>query len=281
MKSKKLTIFEGPDGSGKTTTARSYAEITGARYVHFPSLPNVSSGLPRLYVEAMIPALLGYQDVVFDRCWLSEIPYGKAFRNESYRFGLETNRMLERLSMRCGAVVVKCLPSYENVLSTFESRKDFEMLDNTNQLKSVYDSYVSLVTSLPEYLFDFTKGPLDFVHLDTLRMGRHNVDTRSAGNINGVITMVYDDQFNIIGNDDPLYQCPFSSFGGGNHKVHVVNRKLIQANVPENELYWIHVDDITTILRKFDATFVLGEKSARRFGPASDRHFLDQLLMEE
>ena len=78
--SKKLTIFEGCDGSGKTTAAREFAEQTGAKYVHFHNLPRIKKGLGRMYVEAMLPALLGYQEVVFDRSWLSETPYGEAFR---------------------------------------------------------------------------------------------------------------------------------------------------------------------------------------------------------
>ena len=39
--SRELTIFEGPDGAGKTTLAKAYAELTGARYVHFGPLPRV------------------------------------------------------------------------------------------------------------------------------------------------------------------------------------------------------------------------------------------------
>jgi polyphosphate kinase 2 (PPK2 family) len=111
--SKVLTIFEGPDGSGKTTAAREYAEQTGARYVHFPALPRVKHGLGRMYVEAMLPALLGYHDVVFDRCWLSETPYGEAFREGQDRLTQADRRMLERLALRCGAVVVKCLPEWD------------------------------------------------------------------------------------------------------------------------------------------------------------------------
>ena len=78
--SAKLTIFEGPDGGGKTTAAEKYAKETGAQYVHFGPLPHVKDSLARVYVEAMMPAILGLQDVVFDRSWLSEIPYGTAFR---------------------------------------------------------------------------------------------------------------------------------------------------------------------------------------------------------
>ena len=63
---RRLTIFEGPDGSGKSTAAQAYAEATKAKYVHFPALPQVDKSLGRIYVEAMLPALLGYQDVVFD-----------------------------------------------------------------------------------------------------------------------------------------------------------------------------------------------------------------------
>src|SRR5882757_4772670 len=101
-----LTIFEGPDGSGKTTAAKAFAAEMGARYVHLPQFKRVTTGLPRMYLEAMLPALLGYQDVVMDRCWLSEVPYGRVFRDGADRVGEISRHMLERVALRAGALVV-------------------------------------------------------------------------------------------------------------------------------------------------------------------------------
>jgi len=107
---KRLTIFEGCDGSGKSTAAAKFAEEHGAKLVHFPALPRVTNNLARMYVEAMLPALLGYQDVVFDRCWLSEEPYGTAFREGQDRLGVVSVRMLERLAFRCGLLWFVVIP---------------------------------------------------------------------------------------------------------------------------------------------------------------------------
>lgn len=137
--SNKLTIFEGPDGSGKSTLAKRFAKATGARYVHFGPLPKISGSLGRVHVEAMMPALLGYQDVVFDRSWLSEVPYGQAFREGTDRLGDPSREMLDRLALRCGGAVVMCDPGWETVRSNFLARKHMEMLDDDNQLKIVYD----------------------------------------------------------------------------------------------------------------------------------------------
>ena len=78
--SKKLTIFEGVDGSGKTVAAKRYADEICARYIHFGPFTRVTDGLARMYAEAMLLAVIGYQNVVFDRSWLSEGPYGLVMR---------------------------------------------------------------------------------------------------------------------------------------------------------------------------------------------------------
>ena len=73
---KNLTIFEGCDGSGKTVAAKEFAEKTGALYYHFDALDGCEN-VSQVFIDAMLPALLGVQDVVFDRSWLSEKIYGK------------------------------------------------------------------------------------------------------------------------------------------------------------------------------------------------------------
>ena len=212
MISKKLTIFEGPDASGKSTAARAYADATGARYMHFANLPQVGKNLSRMYVEAMLPALLGYQDVVFDRCWLSEVPYGTAFRDGADRVGGASRRMLERLAMRCGAVVVHCRPPWERVRQTYLSRRDEEYLENDNQLRVVYDLYGHHRTGLPELMYDYTvELELKPLLIEGLRMPQHPLDIQSAGNW-GAKTVLIGEGFAHQKDCDPFYQWPFASF---------------------------------------------------------------------
>lgn len=247
----RLTIFEGPDGGGKSTAAKVYAESTGAKYVHFPALPRVSRSLGRMYVEAMLPALLGYQDVVFDRCWLSEMPYGVAFREGRDRLTDASRRMLERLAMRCGAVVVKCQPAWETVKANYLSRKHMEMLDNEHQLKTVYDLYAEQGTDLPVFFHDYTKGDLFQIDkmvldLEPMRFTRHPLDMASAGNWNGRVVLI-GEAFAERKDCDAFYQWPFASFSGEGCSQWLAE-KLDLAEVGEDEILWLNSDQDLSVL---------------------------------
>lgn len=257
--SSRLTIFEGPDGSGKSTAAKAFAQATGARYVHFAALPHVSKNLARMYVEAMLPAVLGYQSVVFDRCWLSEIPYGAAFRNGDNRLNTASCRMLERLAMRCGAVVVKCLPAWEVVKTNYLGRKHLEMLDNEQQLQIVYDLYLNLVTSLPcvnyDYTVDTTFFALNSVIIELMRMPRHSAALASAGNLNARVVLV-GKSFGEQKDNDPFYQWPFASFS---HRgcSQWLTTELATGGVSESELFWLNADQPLAVLHELSPDYIV------------------------
>jgi hypothetical protein len=248
----RLTIFEGPDGGGKSTAAQAFAKATGARYVHFASLPRVSRNLGRIYVEAMLPALLGYQDVVFDRCWLSELPYGVAFREGRDRLTPASRHMLERLAMRCGAVVVRCQPAWETVRANFLSRKQIEMLDNDSQLKTVYDLYAEQVTDLPEIIYDYTQDDTIFSAprmvnmVEARRMIRHPLTASTAGNWEGRVVLV-GEAFAERKDCDAFYQWPFGSFSNEGCSQWLTD-KIDLVDVGEDDLLWVNADQDVSFL---------------------------------
>lgn len=262
----KLTIFEGPDGSGKTTAAKDFAQMTGARYVHFGPLPRVADGLARIYVEAMMPALFGYQDVVFDRSWLSEIPYGMAFREGLDRLGDPTRRMLERLALRCGAVVVACDPGWQVVKANFMARKRLEMLDNDHQLFQVHQLYQAHPGQLPREPWDYTAGG-DVAKLaqrvSERRPPRHPVDLGTAGAWDGSIAIV-GESFGEVKNQDSFYQWPFASFSRAGCSQWLATQ-LEAAGVSERQLLWVNADaDLSFLptLLTLQAVIGLGSSAA-------------------
>lgn len=246
----KLTIFEGPDGSGKSTAAKAFAEATGARYVHFAALPHVNAGLARLYVEAMLPALLGYQDVVFDRCWLSETPYGMAFREGADRLGNASRRMLERLAMRCGAVVVKCDPGWEAIQRSYRARKHLELLDNVEQLALVHHLYRSEPTDLPTVHFDYTVGygAPPYKAIEGGRFERHPTQLASAGNW-GANTVLVGEAFAERKDHDPFYQWPFASFSRAGCSQWLTEQ-LDTIEYSEADLLWVNADQNLSLLHE-------------------------------
>ena len=251
--SKPITIFEGPDGAGKSTAAKWFAEKTGARYVHLGAFPGVSDGLPRLYVEAMLPALQGYQAVVLDRSWLSEPIYGAAFRDGRTRIDRINRRLLERVAMRSRAQVVRCLPPWEIVRENYEHNKDNEMLSSTAQLKVVYDDYVKLPadTDLPIIDYDYSTSPRPDEVIEAQRLLHifHPADLVSAGNLSAPVLLV-GEELAAIKNQDTLYQWPFASFSGlGCSRW--LTEKLDRAGISEKHLLWVNADQ--DLLRLYPA----------------------------
>lgn len=263
---KRLTIFEGPDGAGKTTTAKKFASDTGAIYVHFPQLPRVDTGLARMYVESMLPALLGYQDVVFDRSWLSELPYGQVFREGQDRLGNSTIRMLERLAMRCDTVVIMCLPELGTVVQNYRSRKHLEMLDSVEQLAEVFYIYShKLKTSLPVIYHDYENDVHPNIdNTDFIRSTAHEVGIRSAGNMRANIALI-GDQFASHKNDDSFYQWPFASFSNEGCS-RWLTKQLDFNGIGEDKLYWINSDQVLSLanITSFDNIITMGVNAKLR-----------------
>ena len=291
-KCKHLTIFEGPDGSGKTTTAKAYAEATGALYVHFDALPNVRGNLARMYVEARLPALLGYQDVVFDRSWFSEVPYGRAFRDGNDRIGFLNINMLNRIAMKCGALVIHCRPEFEVCAENFNSRRGVEMLDSVAQLRVVYDSYGETNFGLNVVDFDYTKVPpgmfpINPVFPDIRRPPTHWVDWSSAGNFKGRIVIV--GRSNDKKQDcDPFIDVPYVCFDPGYQSTsRAVTSRLAAMGVREQDILWLDVGQDLEVLYDLhpDVIFAVGDDACKalynlkimaisvndNFGPGDDK----------
>ena len=290
--SRELTIFEGPDGAGKTTLAKAYAELTGARYVHFGPLPRVVNGLMRMYVEAMLPAILGYQSVVFDRSWLSEYPYGTVFRAGQDRLGPVYVRMLERLALRCGGVVVLCLPPKDVVTENYKRRKRDEYLTSVKQVDRVYDIYKTLLSQstgvaylnalpLTRYSYvDYANSANSLQNtvcdvmawVDRIRPERHDTSHASAGCLGGA-TVLVGESFAQHGNLDPWYQWPFASFSKAGCSWWLTN-ELIKAGVAERDLYWINADQPLAHLDQTSHRIIaLGDVAADRLKHYVQRPF--------
>lgn len=248
---KRLTIFEGSDGSGKSTAAQRFADETGARYVHCGPYKQVKQNLGRFYAEALLPAVLGYQDVVLDRCWLSEVPYGTAFRGGADRLGDVQRRLLERLAFRCATLVVNCRPAWDTVRTTFASRLGDEMLEREDQLRQVYDLYGErLPTALPQVRYDYQNDPDLLLHLAPSRRSlAHRAALASAGDLEARVLLV-GEAFGEVKEPDLMYQWPFASFSGLGCSQWLT-QQLADAGISESALTWINADqDLAKFFRE-------------------------------
>lgn len=159
---KQLTIFEGPDGGGKTTAAKLHNPGKGRQYYHMGPFSNIEHGLSKEYADVMLPAIFGHSDVIMDRSWISEVPYGLVYRNGKDRIGNEARQLLEWFAHHCVTLVVLCLPPLEVVMENFSKKSQY--LDSVEQLKLVYDWYdTKFHTSLDVIRWDYRTGPLSWI----------------------------------------------------------------------------------------------------------------------
>jgi thymidylate kinase len=139
---KKLYIFEGPDGGGKTTVGNWLAgELKIPVSNHGPYTGEQE--IWRHYFNSMLPALAGERAVILDRCWLAEPIYGEVYRRGLNRLKLWQLDLLEHIAGRCNAIVIWCMPPVEKCVAAFNSRRGDEYLDNDQQLRKVYQLYGS------------------------------------------------------------------------------------------------------------------------------------------
>lgn len=160
---KSITVFEGPDGGGKSTAAKAFAEKSGALYVHNGPFKG-ESYITHHYLNGMVPALNGDRDVVLDRCWISEPIYGDVHRNGLHRVSVSDRAFLERTVLKkCRSVVLLYLPPLQVCLDNFNRRRRDELLDCESKLKDVYRRYWfnhKFFTQLTVRVVDYTKEGL-------------------------------------------------------------------------------------------------------------------------
>jgi thymidylate kinase len=275
-----LTIFEGPDCSGKSTVAHAFfqkAGTSGVTWVHHGPYPQLKRTLPRLYVETMLPMLMNGLGQIWDRCWLSEPIYGHVFRHGEDRVGPVNARHLERFAFRHGAVVVLCLPPYEAVLEKWRERKGEEYLDSEEQLLRVYNLYQGLpkLTSLPVVLYDYTRHSPEALYgaVEKSRTTVHPMwHVHAGGNMQAKIVLV-GDKFSELKDEDCNWRLPFASFSAQG-SASWLTQGLIDYKIPERELLWVNADDDLTWLahRHNEHVVALGHKAAHALEKCNVAH---------
>jgi hypothetical protein len=164
-----LIIFEGPDGSGKTTLiGRIVKNCSGGtpRVTHHGAYLGVED-VEHIYAENLSHARdNAHQLHLMDRSWIAEPVYGLAMRGGVCRVSDKQRQWLEMTALGVGATVVLCLPPFETCRKAWIGRLDREYPQKEAQLRAVWDGYRAWVAglpgscSLPVVWYDYTKEML-------------------------------------------------------------------------------------------------------------------------
>lgn len=142
-----VIVLDGPDGTGKSTLARSLSARLDAHHLHLTyRWPN---NMFDYHSAALFYVLrkAQTQPVVLDRWWPSEVVYADAYRGGS-NWPL-AYRMLEKVALRFGFSYIFCLPHNKEEYLQFYNvlkGKRVEMYDSG--MDRVYDGYTKLYNEL-------------------------------------------------------------------------------------------------------------------------------------
>jgi len=100
-----IFIIEGPDGSGKSTLAEKLSKQTGYPVVH-RSQPKTEEEKKRMMGQ-YLAAIDNGKNMIFDRCWYSEMVYGPVMRDASVISYPEMYLLEEKLAKN-GAMIIYC-----------------------------------------------------------------------------------------------------------------------------------------------------------------------------
>lgn len=244
-----IIILEGPDGGGKTTLSERLRQVLNKDRLtsvvkHGPYIGMSTEDLCKTYFRSMSPALTYNDHVIMDRSWLSEPIYGQVYRDGSNRMDRQRHRMLERVALARGAVVVHCQPDFALCVDTFKSRKGEEYLDNVDQLGAVYDGYESLPmqTCLPVIHYDYEKDTVEEL-LNKIQQ-RSIVNKASGGGAfkEGNMLMLCDKGPRT--NMRPSAAIvPFINFLDNDGPSRMLADALEREGIPESDIYWINTQD--------------------------------------
>ena len=128
-----IIIIEGPDGSGKTTLAGILSRQTGFPVVH-RTQPKSEEEKAKM-MDGYVDAIKKGKNIIFDRCWYSEMAYGPIMRDKSVISYPEMYE-LEQLLTKRGALIIYCTDKPETLWYRCSKRGEDYMTD--------YGTFVSI-----------------------------------------------------------------------------------------------------------------------------------------
>jgi len=133
-----ILIIEGPDGSGKTTLAEYLSKQMGFPIKH-RSNPKTEEE-KREMMQSYIDDIKNSNNIIWDRCFYSEMVYGPVMRDKSY---ITKYQMLdlEQMLLKAGALVIYCTDDTLELWERCQTRGEHYIttVELMGEIKTRYD----------------------------------------------------------------------------------------------------------------------------------------------
>lgn len=148
-----VIIIEGPDGSGKTTLANQLAKQNKCPIIH---KCQPKSAEKKRMIQEYVDTIKSNKNVIFDRCWYSEMVYGPIMRDASV-IDFYDMYELERLLAKSGAIIIYATGSKTALWQRCQSRGEdyITTRDTFNAICDGFDALMRLPHLIPVVHYEY------------------------------------------------------------------------------------------------------------------------------
>lgn len=143
-----IIIIEGPDGAGKSRLAEQLARQTGYPIIH-RTQPKTEAE-KELMMQGYLEAIQLGKNAIFDRCWYSEIVYGKVMRDKSCITWPQMYALEERVAKN-GGIVIYCTGPRAELWKRCQKRGE-TYITSKDQFNSICEGYDELFNDAPHHI---------------------------------------------------------------------------------------------------------------------------------
>lgn len=140
-----IIILEGPEGAGKSTLAKQLSKQTGFEIVH-RSKPKDEEEKKQM-LQHYIDAIKQNKNMIWDRCWYSEMVYGPIMRDAAF---ITTQQMyeLETLLAKTGALIIYCT-DVPHLLWKRATERGEDYITDFGTLQAICTAYDAVMFNIP------------------------------------------------------------------------------------------------------------------------------------
>lgn len=149
-----IIIIEGPDGSGKTTLAEKLSKQTKYPIIH-RSQPKTEEE-KKLMMGEYLQTIRSGKNMIFDRCWYSEMAYGPVMRDDSVISYPEMYE-LEELLAKSGALIIYATGAKAALWQRCQKRGEdyITARDDFNAICDNFDKIMNVPHHIPVVRYEY------------------------------------------------------------------------------------------------------------------------------